>query len=191
MLHRFKDIHTHVPGQPNSILSVPVSDVEQIVRANEGLPICQQQYYSLQLHPWHLSNPADISCFVEKARQLKSDPHFLAIGECGLDSLCQTPLPLQRQAFIAALQVASELQKPVIIHCVRLWAEMMEDVAQILGKEPSTEPIIHGFRKGPTLAQQLLNAGFSISLGHKSHPDVEKIIPHDRLYHESDAEPMP
>lgn len=178
-MRRFNDIHTHIPGKPNSILSVPVCDVEQVILGNSSSEI--PQYYSLQLHPWHLTGEEDIERYLSKAHQLCQDPCFVAIGECGLDGLSSTPLPLQKKAFRAALQVADELHKPVIIHCVKLWAEVM---AEVRGHEGPF--IIHGFRKGSALAKQLLDAGFSLSLGIHYQPEVMEMIPPERLYRETD-----
>lgn len=178
-MQRFSDIHTHRPGKPSSVLSISVTDVEQVLMSNEKLET--KQYYSLQLHPWHLTGPQDIETYVSKARQLRDDPYFIAIGECGLDALCDTPLPLQTQAFKAALQVAAELHKPVIIHCVKLWSQLLTETKGHQGLM-----IIHGFRKGPELARQLLDAGFSLSLGQHYHPEVRAMIPQDRLFFETD-----
>ncbi len=140
-----------------------------------------EQYYSLELHPWHLAGRQDIDAYVSMAQKLRDDPHFVAIGECGLDALCDTPIPLQKEAFRAALLVAEELDKPVIIHCVKLWAELMA-----LTRGHQGQLIIHGFRKGPELAKQLLDAGFSLSLGQHFHPEVMEIAPPDRLFSETD-----
>jgi len=202
VLHRFSDIHTHISDQPNSILSIPPSEVEGICASNASRPADQRQFYSLQLHPWHLHSEADIEAFVSKALELRNDPQLVAIGECGLDSLCATPLPLQQQAFRAALQVAQQLGLPVIIHCVKLWAEMMATVKEFSllplstsspfkGNRGDLSPlIIHGFRKGPQLARQLLDAGFSISIGEHYNPEVISMIPPERFYHETDAMPQ-
>ena len=203
-MHRFNDIHTHTPGVPNSVLSIPVSGVEGIVAANaiaasDGSSAAQPnapnqcirlQYYSLQLHPWHLTGEQDIVAFVQCAHRLAGDPHFVALGECGLDPLCTTPLPLQHEAFLTALRLAKELHKPLIIHCVRLWSELIHDVHQVFTPaECQALPlIIHGYRKGPQLARQLLDAGFSISLGTHYNEQVRSLIPADRLYFESDEQ---
>lgn len=178
-MQHFSDIHTHRPGKLSSVLSISVTDVEQVLMSNEKLET--KQYYSLQLHPWHLTGLQDIETYVSKARQLRDDPYFIAIGECGLDALCDTPLPLQTQAFKAALQVADELHKPVIIHCVKLWPQLLTETKGHQGLM-----IIHGFRKGPELARQLLDAGFSLSLGQHYHPEVRAMIPQDRLFFETD-----
>ena len=195
MLHRFADIHTHLEGQPNSILSVPAEGVERIVLRNAALPSAIRQCYSLQLHPWHVKAETDIDAFRQMAQQLKDDPQMVAIGECGLDAQCDTSPVLQRQAFRTALRTARELRKPVIVHCVRLWAEMIHDV-HLVFPELKTQPeawrewpiIVHGYRKGTQLAQQLLDAGLSLSLGKKYNPDVAKMLPTERCYAESDEE---
>lgn len=195
MLHRFADIHTHSEGHPNSILSIPADGVERIVLRNQMLPVSNRQHYSIQLHPWHLVDTLGIDTFINAAETHRDDPQFVAIGECGLDSLCTTPIDLQRQAFHSALQMARRLHKPVIVHCVRLWAEMILEVHTVF-PELRTQPeawqqwpvIIHGFRRGPQLARQLLDAGFSLSLGSKYNPDVAKMLPVTRRYDETDEE---
>lgn len=193
MLHSFVDIHTHTPGRPRSILSTPAAEVGSIIlpppvaaagqdidgRGNDP----QLQYFSLELHPWHLTS-SSVGEFRLALEHIADDPRLVAIGECGLDPLCDTPMTLQLEAFRAALSAARERRLPVIIHCVRLWAEMMAEV-----KRSGVEmPIVHGFRKGPALAQQLLKAGFGISLGSRFQPETLAVIPADRLYRESDED---
>lgn len=179
-LHSFSDIHTHVAGRPDSILSIPPCEVEGI-----------HQYFSLQLHPWHLPHKpaeleAELSQFHNTALQLRQNPLFVAIGECGLDGHCETPLDIQQQAFVEALHVSRELNLPVIIHCVKLWSELLNIAKTFPMADSDSRYIIHGFRKGPQLAQQLIDAGFCISLGKHYHPDIPNLIPPDRLYHETD-----
>lgn len=174
-----KDIHTHRPGRPDALLSLP----PEKALAGYEMP------YSLELHPWHVCE-ALISAFQRVSGQLRDDPNLLAIGECGLDNKCTTPLPVQIEAFKVALSTARELHLPVIIHCVGYWAEMMACVQEILPM-PQREglgvrPIVHGFRKGPQLAQQLLKAGFCISLGAHFNSQTKDIIPPNKLYWETD-----
>jgi len=210
----FSDIHTHTPGRPSSILSVPAEKVGVVVAANLTKPDAEQQYYSIELHPWHLTADS-IATFESVVNQYRDDPHFVAIGECGLDGLCATPLDLQLAAFRRALQLARSLHKPVIIHCVKLWNELIRVVREIRSEyseysdfseyseysdhsdlpsnlsnssNPSYPYIVHGFRKGPQLARQLLDAGFSISIGSRYNPEILPLIPPDRLYHETDEE---
>lgn len=46
--------------------------------------------------------------------------------------------------------------------------------------------IIHGYRKGLVLAQELVRHGFYLSLGEKYNSDVAKQISSSNLYHETD-----
>lgn len=194
MLHRFADIHTHVGPCPEAILSLPVGRVEAVVAANAALPEAARQCYSLQLHPWHLCSEADVFAFCATAHRLADDPAFVAIGECGLDGLCDTPPALQQKAFLTALHTARQMELPVIVHCVRLWGDMMRCVHQVF-PELRSDPeawrrhlvIVHGFRRGLPLAQQLLEAGFCLSLGPKHDPRVAQTLPSERLYAETDA----
>ena len=191
LLHRFDDIHTHVAGGPGTILSVPADEVGGLVADNDDLDMAMRQCYSLQLHPWHVTE-ARIAAFTEAAMRLRDDVQFVAVGECGLDGCCQTPEALQHVAFRQALAVAGSLHKPVIVHCVKRWEEMLADVREVMGKPPvdGYEPpiICHGFCKGVQLAQRLLDAGLCISLGKNYKPEVAKMVPPQRLYRETDQE---
>ncbi|MDO4496727.1 MAG: TatD family hydrolase [Bacteroidales bacterium] len=177
--NELRDIHTHHPNRNDALLSLS----PEKAMAGYSLP------FSLELHPWQAS-PALIEQFRQAAETLQSAPNLLAIGECGLDNKCGTSLPLQTEAFREALSAARRLQLPVIIHCVGYWAEMMQSVREVLGPSYPHPIIIHGFRKGPQLAQQLLKAGFSISLGQHYNAAVRTLIPEDRLYFETDENPI-
>lgn len=185
-LQNLSDIHTHHIGHQGALLSLPP------VLAMQG---CTTPY-SIQLHPWYLTESPnstyekeDIATFLEAIEHCQEDPNLMAIGECGLDNICGVPLDIQLQAFQIALKTAIERGLPVIIHCVGYWTEMMACVKEYyslpMGKECGGA-IIHGFRKGPQLAQQLLREGFSISLGEKFNPEVARLLPEERLYIETD-----
>lgn len=137
--------------------------------------------FSLELHPWHVTDQL-IEEFKAVAQALSGHCNLLAIGECGLDNKCDTPLELQTKAFKVALQTASMYSLPLIVHCVGYWSELL-----LCTKEYQDVPIIvHGFRKGTQLANQLLAAGLDISLGEKFNPEVAATIPNNRLWFETD-----
>lgn len=182
-LANLTDIHTHHTGRKEALLSLP---------ADVALLGCDTPF-SLELHPWRLERDEGKGIkekeFLEVAQRLAGNPNLLAIGECGLDNQCGVPLELQLTAFKTALQVAQEMHLPVIIHCVGYWAEMMACVKELYPLPTGEEwggAIIHGYRKGPQLAEQLLKAGFQISLGEKFNPEVARLIPQERLFFETD-----
>jgi len=186
-IQNLQDIHTHHRGRKEAILSLP---------ADVAIQGCDTPF-SLELHPWQLTKEKGEGIkeksFTEAAIQLAGNPNMMAIGECGLDNQCGVPLDIQLTAFKTALHVAYELHLPVIIHCVGYWSEMMAYIKEYyplpLG-DGWGRAIIHGYRKGPQLAEQLLHAGFSLSLGEKFNPEVARIIPQERLFFETDESEM-
>ena len=59
-------------------------------------------------------------------------------------------------------QLAEAHQKPVVIHCLKSWDELitLRGIAQ-----PKVPWILHGFRGKPKLAEQMLKHGFYLSFG--------------------------
>ena len=89
--------------------------------------------------------------------------NVVAVGEAGLDKVCTTDFVLQQTVFSAHIQLANELQKPLIVHCVRAHAEAM----QLLKKNKVKVPVLfHGFTKSKELALQLMAQGYYLSFGH-------------------------
>lgn len=173
------DIHTHrVENQQN------VFEILNKFPEDEILP---NEYFSVGIHPQQITEnwQYQMNLVQEKAM----DDNCLAIGECGLDRLSQTPLDVQQKVFIQQLQLAETLQKPVIIHCVRAYQELM----QIHQTEKPTVPlVIHGYPKGLTLAKQLVQKGFYLSFGKLllHSPKLQEAFvntPADKIFLETDG----
>lgn len=181
---QLNDIHTHHEGRSDALLSLmPGRDV-----------IPAPTPFSLSLHPWFLDG-SSLESFRQALSSCLGNPLLLGIGESGLDNRCQTPLPLQHEAFRLSLETARDLRLPLIIHCVGLWGEMQQDVRQIWGPrgaqaayDAGSPLIIHGFRKGAVLARQLIDGGFCLSLGRHFHPEIVGLVPSARLFRETDEE---
>ena len=145
-------------------------------------------FYSIGIHPWFIVEERLESDFEILESKLQ-EPSCLAIGECGLDKRIEVPLELQQLVFEKQLLLAQKYQKPVVIHCVAAFQELIE----IIKKLYITVPIlIHGFSKSEQLAKQLLDNGFYISFGKYLllNPELElvfKNIPKDRFFLETDT----
>lgn len=181
------DIHTHTPGRSEALLSLP-----PLVAMDLHNHPDEPQPYSIELHPWHLV-PSTLTDFRQAVDACCDDPRWRAVGECGLDRLCDTPAALQREAFLLALHTARTSGKPVVIHCVRQWEELDRCVREVWGASGAQAAadaglplILHGFRKGPALALQLLRAGYAFAFGPHFHTDTVRLIPEHRLYCETD-----
>lgn len=179
-LDAFSDIHTHHSGRPDAVLSAP--PVQAIALAGGAAP---GQVYSLELHPWYASEEL-MADFRRAVALCRDDAHCVAIGECGLDGNRGPAPEVQSAAFRLALETASELDLPVVVHCVRAW----EPLFSFRREFPGLRMIVHGFRKGPDLARRLVEQGIALSLGEKFNPEVAAITPDGLLYAETDESEM-
>ena len=122
---------------------------------------------------------------IEEIKKKTLDKNCIAVGECGLDGLITVDEKLQNEVFQAQLSWAEEIRKPVIIHCVRRFSQILHF------KKAKIPLIIHGFNKKETIAEELLNVGFYLSFGRAAMESLslQKIIrniPIDRLFLETD-----
>lgn len=147
---------------------------------NEEIPAGK---FSAGLHPQDITE--NWKSDFEKIKTASLSENCLAIGECGLDGIINIDENLQNEIFKAHINWAEEIQKPIIIHCVRRFS-------QILHYKTAKVPlVIHGFNKKENVAQELLDAGFRLSFGRATleNLSLQKIIknfPIQRLFLETD-----
>ncbi|WP_164490145.1 TatD family hydrolase [Runella sp. SP2] len=151
------------------------------------------RWVSVGIHPWYIDVETWETQLVELERWA-TQPEVKMIGECGLDRLIPLSLEIQLKVFEAQVQVAERVQKPVVIHCVRAFNELLQWHKRRRTQVPL---IIHGFNNQPQIAQQLLQKGFYFSLGGALlRPDsnastLVREIPLERLFLENDDRPIP
>jgi TatD DNase family protein len=114
------------------------------------------KYFSAGIHPWD----ANLQVSISELEKLIQHSNCLAIGECGLDKVVDLEFELQKKIFIVQLDLAVNYQKPVIIHCVKAYDELMEICKSYHHQIPL---IIHGYNKSLELAKQLIDKGFFLS----------------------------
>lgn len=170
-LARYTDIHTHGPAAPGVIRNLDVFEEPQ-----------PGYNYSAGIHPWESDGEKALEWFDRMAVH----PQVVAIGEAGLDKLRGAAPDIQTRLFVHQARRAEEVAKPLIIHCVRAYGELL-GLRRLL--KPSQPWIIHGFRGKAALARQLLDAGFCLSFGTQYNPEAYAITPPERLYHETDTAP--
>ncbi|MDF7820601.1 TatD family hydrolase [Runella sp. MFBS21] len=148
----------------------------------------RHQWVSIGIHPWYAS-ATDWQSQVEVVSKIVRSPWVVAIGECGLDRLIEMPLDTQMLVFEAQVALAEQVQKPVIIHCVRAFNELL---AWKKRTKLTIPLIVHGFNNNPQIAAQLVQHGFYLSLGAallKSGSNAQitlTTIPLHRLFLEND-----
>lgn len=144
------NIHTHHLSKDNGVFLFNN-------RFGFDKKIFTDSFFSVGIHPWD----AYLQMWSSEFENILQNNNCLAIGECGLDKLIDIDLELQKKIFISQLDLAVKYQKPVIIHCVKAFDELIEICKPYQTK---IAMIIHGFNKSHQLAKQLIDQGFYLSL---------------------------
>ena len=180
------DIHTHDAPSPNSdddeSLRQNISYIVNVyplgfeyAKDNENYP-----WFSCGVHPWYSEDAEPQLKFL---KEIAGDPRIVAIGEAGLDKLKGPDLKIQQTIFEQQVQLSEQLQKPLIIHCVKAWEELLHIKKLYKPRQPW---IIHGYKGKVELAKQLLSHGFLFSINERFNDDALREIPLDRLFCETD-----
>ncbi|HPT13113.1 MAG TPA: TatD family hydrolase, partial [Bacteroidales bacterium] len=154
---KFIDFHTHNgSGSTDTVAVVNLFAGDDIPADFPGNTL-----YSAGIHPWHLT--------AENAEEQKTEliltiahPHVVMIGEAGFDKIKGPDEKLQYRTFCFQAELAEELNKPLVIHCVKGWDLLLRARQEI---KPSVRWIIHGFRGSVAQARILAAEGFLFSLG--------------------------
>lgn len=147
------------------------------------------------LHPWWVesqstSNP---KWFDDLKNMLTEHPH-VGVGECGLDKSGsrRRTFQEQRMAFEKQIRLALELQRPLSVHCVRVYGTMYDYIKEIGGRIPV---LLHGWTGSPEMTRlfaKLDNVFFSLNLTllnmtPEAGVDMVRFIPGERRLVESDG----
>jgi TatD DNase family protein len=174
---RFINLHTHHISLDNSLFVLNY-------RLGFDKVIDTTRSFSIGVHPWDTELINETS--FKQLEHYLTQPNCLVIGECGLDKLITTPLDIQKKVFEQHLQLAIKYKKPVIIHCVKAFDELIEICKPYFERIPL---IIHGFNKSEQLAKQLIDKGFYLSLHHnlvlKTDFNIQS-LPLNKLFFETD-----
>ena len=193
----FVDIHTHVDNQP--VIRILDDNFEEKILATWGV------------HPWEVSRHFDRPQGAEKSHSIAGDlftcdecsrfarvsiplrssrNDVWAIGEVGLDKAHKDTFDKQVEVFEEMIRLSESYRKPMIVHCVRAYSEIIE----MRKKTKATMPwVIHGFNSSVETMRQLLKYDIYISLGailyHNENQAIKvlKDIPIERLFLETDV----
>jgi len=177
---KFINLHTHKFSND--------SEVIEIVNQYPWEFDAEIPKYSIGIHPWYIDeNRLENDLEIIKEKLQFTD--CLALGECGLDKRIDIPLELQIAIFKKQLEIVKQTNKPIILHCVAAFDEVIAIKNEMKIENPM---IIHGFSKNEQLAQSLLNNGFYLSFGKYllRNPDLEKVVnfaPENQILLETDT----
>jgi len=150
-------------------------------------------FYSVGLHPleankWKLSSKSLLR------RSAQEDKRVVAIGELGLDFFKNEDKTQQIDALIPQMELAYELELPVIIHCRDAANKMIEICNDLSNKGKCPKGVLHCWTGTPTEMKKFLDLGFFISFsGIVTFPkayeihECAKIVPKDKYLIETDS----
>jgi len=169
---------------------VRVTDWPELLTLAEQNP---EVYLAPGVHPlaaetWSERCAADL-------QKLCAQSKVLAIGEVGLDAALDVDLKLQHRVFTAQVKLACEAGLPLLIHCRRRTAEVLEVLQEYAARLHGG--IWHGFSGSSESAQQIIAQGFALGIGPvllrknaRKLPEALKGVPDSMLVLETDAPDM-
>ncbi len=169
-----------VPGVdlPSSRRAVTLADTHPEVFAAVGF------------HPHDADKLAEAE--LKELRELAAHPKVKAIGEIGLDYYRDhSPRDIQRAAFRHQLDLAAELDLPVIVHSRDAYADVMAALSDGSGRRRG---VLHSYSGDRTQVSAALELGFYLGLtGPITFPKADEMravavsAPLDKLLVETDA----
>ena len=146
-------------------------------------------YAAVGSHP----DVADEVCegLINKYRELCENPRVLAIGEIGLDYHYEdSPREIQLKAFRMQMELARELQLPVIVH----ERDAHEDGMKVVDEFPNVTGVFHCYSGSAEMAKELIKRGWYIGFtgvltfkNARKAIEVASSIPRDRIVIETDC----
>lgn len=165
---------------------VSVNDFNSMMDMISGLP---NVYATCGVHPLH----QDEACPQDELLKAAQADNVVAIGETGLDYFYSPESKsVQIQSFVEHIQVANQLNKPLVIHT----RDAREDTISLLKQHGGEQcgGVLHCFTENWEMAKAALDLGFYISISGivtfrnaSELRDVVKKIPLDRLLVETDS----
>ncbi len=177
-----------------SRLLIPGIDLTNCRRAVALAEQYPEVYVAVGIHP---NSTADFSSeTLAELRDLAQHPKVVALGEVGIDLYWQrVPLEKQQHALRAQLELAAELDRPVIIHDREAHAEVMAALAE---QTPPAGVVLHSFSGDGAMAEAALAAGYYLGvdgpLTYKKNDALRAIFaaaPEQRILIETDAPYLP
>jgi len=153
----FLDIHTHKAAQQKGVESIQSLSLTSDI----FLAMPKTRPISIGLHPWY-ARLDNLEIQLKYLSVLAKQANVKLIGECGLDKLKGESLENQILILMRQITLAEQLNKPLILHCVKAFSELIELKERLKVKVPM---IIHGFNKNEELGKQLMAKGFILSFG--------------------------
>ena len=184
------EVLSSLPDSGVALVVDPGCDVESSRKAVALAEAYPHVYAAVGIHPSDCAGAGEEE--FAAIRQLAGHEKVVAIGEIGLDYYWQDnpPKEFQQMVFRRQLELAIELDLPVIVHD----REAHGDSLAIALEYPQVRGVFHCFSGSPEMAQELLKRGWYLGFDGpipyktaRRAPEVAAITPLDRIVIETDA----
>lgn len=165
---------------------VSLAEFDQMQQAVSAYPMVS---VSCGEHPLHQNDNVD----AERLLSYCQSEHVVAVGETGLDYFYSPESKVsQQQAFVTHIDVANQVNKPLIIHT----RDARSDTLALMRSHNASAAggVLHCFTENWEMAKAALDMGFYISISGimtfrnaTELRDVVKKLPLDRLLIETDS----
>ena len=185
-----QDLLAALPERGISLLMNPGCSYESSLNAIALSKQYDYIYAAVGSHP-DVADEVD-DALIAKYRELcKQNPKVKAIGEIGLDYHYEDiPREIQKKAFRLQMELARELDLPVIVH----EREAHEDGLKIVDEFPTVKGVFHCYSGSLEMAKELIKRGWYIGFtgvltfkNARKAIEVAANIPLDRIVIETDC----
>ncbi len=151
-----------------------------------------KEFYFCGIHPWDAEG-IDIIAEIKRFRSMLDANTSMGVGEIGLDRLKGKVISqAQKEVFVAQLELAAEMSRPVVLHGAKCWGEVVKSIRQYVEKIPAF--LFHGFSRSDGLIPDIVAVNGFIGVGKSilndhaiNYRNLLKKVPKDRLLIETDS----
>ena len=199
--HAHLDDNKYDPDRHEMLMRAKEQDISLIVNVGYDISSSQRSialaekydfiYAAVGIHPHDAAEAGPES--IDEIRRLAGHSKVVAIGEMGLDYFRDlSPRDVQQDLFRLQINLAIELDKPIIVHD----RDAHGDIMVILREAAESLPgcVLHCFSGSSEMARECLKLGFYLSVAGpvtfgnaKKLREVAAEVPLDRLLIETDA----
>ena len=165
-----------------------IEEIPAIIELTRKYPFV---YGSIGVHPHEVENMTEND--IEILRKYAADEKIKAIGEIGLDYFYDnSPRDLQKKWFARQIELACELNLPIIVHDRDAHADTVDILKQCHAERCGG--VFHCYSGSAEMAKEILNLGMYIAFGGSltfkksvKPKEAAAVVPLDRLLTETDC----
>lgn len=185
-MNKFVNIHTHSDQNVDNdnIIEVKSINIDDNIDV-DAFPFC-----TIAAHPYSIKSSSTFAKYNNFIKHNILKDNVIGIGETGLDRTHNDSFIRQKKIFLEHISLSEKYKKPMILHVVRAYPEVIALRKQTRAMMPW---IIHGFHSNEQTANQLLRYNFYFSFCDVLFKNEERakklleIIPMERIFFETDT----